>query len=433
MSTKNKFMFNTRTILASCISALILVYALALTCSMAAMEITAWTITFFVILYVLFDRMSGKPEFKLHTLGVEIPVLGLIIVAYFGLRLNAPDADHVFAIGRLRNLVLLFSMAYALQISKNLNRIMGVIWVAASVIAIYGIWQHFTGIDLWRHDHRALVQVPWGDQSAYSTVGFFSHHLTYGHSFMMILCLPWAVICVDGRLRPWQKAVALLSFALILLSLVFTYGRGVWLAILIALPLMTLFINRKIFLSTIALLLVGGFVLMKSNPLFAERAVSVFAENYNSNDDRRHLWQANLEMFKDHPWIGVGYQQNEALAQTYFKKLNIENGFGGHAHSNYIEILSTTGILGTTAYMLLILSFILMTLRVQTTVPRTHYWHRVFILAALGAQVAFHIGGLTQWNFGDSEVQHQFIFWLAVVSYMSFSYYSRIVPDDHSL
>ena len=74
-----------------------------------------------------------------------------------------------------------------------------------------------------------------------------------------------------------------------------------------------------------------------------------------------------------------------------------------------------------------------MTARLYSTIPSTHYWHRVFALSALGAQLAFHIGGLTQWNFGDAEVQHQFIFWLAIVAYMTQQYYVHIVPDDHSL
>src|SRR5947209_18474037 len=41
---------------------------------------------------------------------------------------------------------------------------------------------HYSGIDLWRHDHRALVQVNWGTTVVYSTVGFFNHHLTYARS-----------------------------------------------------------------------------------------------------------------------------------------------------------------------------------------------------------------------------------------------------------
>src|SRR6202044_1784448 len=105
-----------------------------------------------------------------------------------------PEGDFVFALGSIRNLLLLFVFAYALQVMKNLNRVFEIFLICATVIAAYGIWQHFTGIDLWRQTHRALVEVPWGGGGVYATVGFFSHHLTYGHSYMMILCVPWAAL-----------------------------------------------------------------------------------------------------------------------------------------------------------------------------------------------------------------------------------------------
>jgi O-antigen ligase len=157
-----------------------------------------------------------------------------------------------------------------------------------------------------------------------------------------------------------------------------------------------------------------------------------FSESPQEAEEKRLLWELNLAMFKDHPWIGVGYKQNEVLASTYAAKLNLQPT-SGQSHSNYIEFLATTGLVGFFSYMLFLLAFILMTARLLTSIPSTHTWHKVFVLAALGAQLAFHIGGLTHRNFGDDIVLHQFLFWLAVISYMSQRYYAHIVPDDRSI
>lgn len=408
-------------------------YVVALTCSMAAMEITSWTVVLLLILYVVAGRLGHKPGIEFHTIGAEFPLLIFIFVVILGLRLNAPESDFVFALGSLRNLVLLFTFTYALQLNKNLNRLFMIMIVCATIVSAYAIWQHFTGIDLWRQTHRALVPVPWGDQSSFQSVGFFSHHLTYGHSYMMILCLPTAALLLGRRMKWWQTLLCLISFSLLLTSLIFTYGRGVWIAIGVALPIMAFFASRKLFVAAVLLLAVAGGVLYKINPTIRERAASVFAENYTSNEERKKLWQANMEMFHDHPWIGVGYRQNEPLSEIYFKKLEIQDGMSGHAHSNYVELLATTGFIGFSCYMIFILAFVLITARLFASIPTTHFWHRVFALAALGAQIAFHVGGLTQWNFGDAEVQHQFLFWLAIVAYMSQRYYAHIVPDDHSI
>ncbi len=433
MVTAQQLNSSFRSFLAKAVALFITLYAIALTCSMAAMEIASWATAFFFCLYVTLDRRSKGRKVEIHTVGVELPMALLIITVICGLKINAPDGDFWFAAGSLRNLALLFFFAYAFQVSKNLNRLFFLLVTCGTIISIYGIWQHFTGIDLWRHSSRALMGVPWGDHTAYSTVGFFSHHLTYGHSYMMILCVPWAALLLGRHRRWWEILGFLISFGLLLTSLIFTYGRGVWIAILVGLPVMAFFASRKLFFISFALLLVGAGILYKSDPLIRERAMSIISDNYTSNDERRKLWQANMEMFHDHPWIGVGYRQNEPLSQEYYKKLDIKEGMSGHAHSNYVELLATTGMLGFGSYMLIILGFILMTARLYSSIPVTHYWHRVFALAALGAQIAFHVGGLTQWNFGDAEVQHQFIFWLAVVAYMSQRYYAHIVPDDNSL
>ncbi|MDZ4676793.1 MAG: O-antigen ligase family protein [Oligoflexia bacterium] len=433
MTSSQRIKSNIRAVLAKPLIILTYLYVVSLTCSMAGMEITAWMIALLFILYTIVDRISKNKHLEFHTIGIELPLLIFIIVVICGLKINAPEGDFWFALGSLRNLVLLVMFTYSLQLVRNLNRVFAILVGCASLIAIYGIWQHFSGIDLWRLSQRALVQVNWGDQSVYSTVGFFSHHLTYGHSFMMILCLPWAALLLSRRNRWWQIALFIVSFLLIFTSIIFTYGRGAWIALLVCLPMMAFFASRKLFFITVTLLAISGGGLLKFDSNFRERALSVFAQNYNSNEERKQVWQANMAMFHDHPWIGVGYRQNEPLTNTYYKKLGIPEGLAGHAHSNYVELLSTTGILGFSCYMLFILAFVLMTARLFSTIPTTHYWHRVFALSALGAQLAFHVGGLTQWNFGDAEVQHQFIFWLAVVAYMSQRYYAHIVPDDQSL
>src|SRR5206468_1777859 len=109
---------------------------------------------------------------------------------------------------------------------------------------------------------------------------------------------------------------------------------------------------------------------------------------YYSNEDRRNVWKANIAMFKDHIWTGIGAGQNEERLDEYYKKLGIESTFGGHAHNNYIQMLSTTGLLGFFFYMLFILSFLLMTHRLWGDIPETHFWHRVVALGALGAQIS---------------------------------------------
>lgn len=411
----------------------IYVYTIALTSSMAAMELGMMGVSLFFILYALADKFSPKKTLEWHTIGAEFPILGFIIVAVIGLLINDPGENLIYPLGSLRTFLFLFLLVYSLQVVKNLNRIMLVLIFCATVVAGYAIWQHYSGIDLWRQNHRALMPLPGADQSLYRSVGLFSHPLTYGHSYMMLLCLPFAGLILSKDSNWWQRALLLVSFLIMIISVVFTYGRGVWIAVAIALPAMAFFVSRKLLITAVILMAVVGGIAFKYNTMIHDRVMTLFAENYESNEDRKKLWQANMEMFHEHPWLGIGYRQNENQTAKYYEKLGIKDGMAGNSHSNYVEILATTGILGFGFYMLFILSFVLMAARLFSSIPHTHYWHRVFALSALGAQVAFHVGGLTQCNFQDAEVHNQYLFWLAVVAYMSQRYYAHIVPDDHSL
>ncbi len=405
------------------IKVLFVLYVIALTCSMAAMEIAGWGASISFCAWWLWGTKNKKITIKWKPVGVEITCLVFSLIVLIGLLINDQDSDLLYSFGRIRNLLLIFSLPMILQLFDKKQKLIEVILGCATVIAVYGIWQHFTGIDLWRHNHRALMPVPWGDHTGYSTVGLFNHHLTYGHSYVMILCIPWAGLLLDRGATWLRKSYYLTSAAIIGVSLIFTYGRGVWIAALIALPIMALLVSKRLVMVILSLFVLGSLLLCKIDPFFSERAKSIFSENYRSNAERKVLWQANMEMFRDHPWIGVGYQQNEKLVASYYKNMpGVGDALIGHAHNNYIQMLATTGILGFFCYMSFIALFLIMTLQLYQRIPKDQVWDKVMVLAALGAQVAFHVGGLTQFNFGDMKVMHQFIFWLALVAGLRYKY-----------
>jgi hypothetical protein len=173
-------------------------YVLALTCSMGAMEGGAMGIALFFILIVISDRFCQQKSIEWHTTGAELPIFLLLIAIAVGLLINNPT-DFISGFGSIRNVLLIFFIGYSLQVIKNLNRVFAVIVGAAFLISIYAIWQHYTGVDLWRHSNRALVDLPLGDRSVYQSVGFFSHHLTFAHSYMMLVALPWAAFLLSKK------------------------------------------------------------------------------------------------------------------------------------------------------------------------------------------------------------------------------------------
>lgn len=418
-------------VLAAPISLFLGLYTLALLTSMSGMEIFGWGTALFTLLTLVFKKQNRN--FQLFYTGLEIPLLLYLIIVYLGLYINAPEIDPLYAMGQQRWIILMFLLMYAFEISGGINRSLNIFIGVGTLIGAYAIFQHFTGIDIIRGDNRAVTPAPFTNGELYQSVGFLSHHLTYGYSFAQIICFPFAALLLGNYRSRWMSFLFLLSTTIIGLSLFWTYGRGVWIAVACSFLVMTAYVSRKTLVGFLIAAGILGFAAYQYNSSFQQRLDSIWASKYQSNDDRRDIWKANLEMFKDHPWIGIGFGVNEVKLHDYFDRMGIQNEFNGHAHNNYLQALSTTGFLGFSMYMIFILLLLLITNRLWLDIPETHFWHRVLALGALGSQVSLHIGGLTQWNFGDAEVNHLFIFIAAMVLYSAEHYRRGIVPDDYAL
>ncbi len=424
---------NVQAILDAPIPIFISLYALSLLTSMSGMEIFGWATCAFTLLYILANHFMRMREFYFFRLGVELPLLGLIFIVWLGLTINAPDAEKLDPMGSLRWILMLYLFTYTLELFPSLNKIMYIFLFGGTLVGAYGIFQHFTCLDLVRGAERPLTFAPVEGATTCQSIGFMSHHLTYGYSAGMFICFAFAGFLLGKRKSTWHRIGFFISTVVIALSLLWTYGRGVWIAVILAFFVMTSYVSKKHFFSFILIAAIIFGVVYTSNPELKERFNSIWSDQNFSNVERQGLWKANFEMFKDHPWLGVGYGQNLPRLQEYYQKVNVTREWGGHAHNNYLQMLSTTGILGFFCYMLFILTFLLMTHRLWLEVPETHFWHRVIILGALGAQICLHTGGITQWNFGDAEVNHLFIFILAMVAFLAEKYARGIVPDDYAL
>src|SRR5690606_36377502 len=140
----------------------------------------------FTLLTLIFTRQ--KRNFQLFYTGLEIPLILYLIVVYLGLYINAPEVDHVYAMGQQRWILLMFLLMYAFEISGGINRSLNIFIGMETLIGIYAIVQHFTGIDIIRGDNRAVTPAPFTNGELYQSVDFLSHHFTYGYSFAQIIC-----------------------------------------------------------------------------------------------------------------------------------------------------------------------------------------------------------------------------------------------------
>lgn len=104
----------------------------------------------------------------------------------------------------------------------------------------------------------------------------------------------------------------------------------------------------------------------------------------SSSGIRLELWRAGWLMFKEHPVLGVGSDNFEShiARQASARQVNRHMGAYSHAHSVYVHLLATKGLLGTALYLAIFIYAAWMFIAGRRVSRRT---------AALGL---FHLAGI---------------------------------------
>ncbi|CAN5542946.1 hypothetical protein BH10BDE1_BH10BDE1_36030 [soil metagenome] len=396
-------------------------YSIAILTTMAGMEIFGWLTFLLISIVAIFDRKKGVWILRRPLLETgDWALLSLMTVIILSAFIAAPqEADKLFIVGNARFVMLFLGMRFSLEAVTDragapaVEKAFRFLLVLIGVTSIYAISQHFNGIDYIRGHRDPITKYVFQGGSTFRSRGMWGHPVTFGHSMALSFSMIFGYAVSRNKFDKW-KAIGIGVSVLSATAILWSYTRGAWIAIAAAVAIMVLFLGRKIAISVYSgsvALLVGAFFASEE---FRQRLASVVSTTDLSNVQRIDIWKANIAMFKDHPIFGVGYGFNEDLITAYYEKLGITQEFGGHAHNNYLQFLSGTGILGFAAYTAFTGIFLWMSIKLLRTVKKGTATYGL-VLGALGAQVALLVGGLTECNFKDAEVNHQFMFICALV------------------
>lgn len=267
--------------------------------------------------------------------------------------------------------------------------------LGGTIAAVYGIMQHWTGADWYRTltgrelEVRARVQGAGG----YAVIGFFSSYLTFAH--LMVFPLAAATTrALAGSVPAAAGAVAMLA------AIVLSTARGAWIALLGGVVVLALVGGRRWAVRLVpAALVVAGLTVAVSPNLRAQIEPMFTLEGPNAG--RVAIYRANLDIVREHPLLGFGFGRYRPHAKPYYEPYPAADR-KSHAHNNFLHMAAEAGLLGLTAFALLYA----MILRLGWEAVRATRGSPVGATAAgawLGI-VAFLLGGLTQYNFGDNEV-----------------------------
>jgi O-antigen ligase len=144
---------------------------------------------------------------------------------------------------------------------------------------------------------------------------------------------------------------------------------------------------------------------------FKARLYSGFDLKDTTTKGRVEIFQTGIRMIAAHPLTGVGPRMVKKEASNYREELEFPEWAYQHFHNNAIQIGAEMGIPALLVWLGLWL-WIAYDLFVFWWRKSNDQFASMIALMALCVMVAFHLMGLLEYNFGDSEIAILMIFFV---------------------
>jgi O-antigen ligase len=297
-----------------------------------------------------------------------------------------------------------FLISFGIQSVEQLGRVLRLLVIAASILAIYGIVQHFTGVDYIKHK----TVHTWNN--TYKAMGLLGHHITFGVFYAWAFSISLAfLVSASQRLR--SRIVWTLPTCLCALAVLYSYSRAAWLGALAS--FLTVMSLRRFRVDYLVAVLLGVLVIaVLLEPGALQRAVGPAAGETASEGDatRVLLLKTSMRMIAAYPVFGIGPGAFRAAFENF--KVAGDYSTTCHAHNDYVNFAVHTGIIG----LVILITVMAIVLRGAVHVYRAgvDLQSQRYLLALIGGLVAILVSGLFQCNLTDSEIAIQA--WLIIGS-----------------
>jgi O-antigen ligase len=309
----------------------------------------------------------------------QAPPFGAALIVYAALTLVSvafsldPTASLIDAKEVL--LFLVVPVVFRFARGQRAQTVATVIVTVGAATAVFGVVQY--GI----LEYDNLGQRPSGSMG---------HYMTYSGLLTLVIALAGARVLFDRRERIWS----LLVMPALLAALAVTLTRSYMIGAAAAIGLLC--VLRDYRLVVVAPMAAALFVVV-APPQITARMYSSFDMEDPTVRDRFAMSRSGLRIVGDHPFTGVGPDMIKEVYAEYRDAGAVQDE-NPHLHNVPLQIAAERG-LPTLGAWLLFLGLVIRDLlrRMHTTASRA------LAAAGLAAVAGMLVGGLFEYNFGDSE------------------------------
>lgn len=356
---------------------------------------------------------------------------------------------------------------------RYIEKSIDVMLIATSLVAIYGILQHF-GLDF----------VDWAQSPKERIFSTFGNPNFLGAYLVMVIPLALSRLIAIGSSQSSNKGtnwkVPILRWMLVLLCamlftcLIWTLSRGAWVGFLASLVVFGTLVGKKrlrenrrwlslvliIFVFTTAIFILpkkgrnisaqlagdANHTAYRKGSVVGERVASILELKEIGIAGRICAWEDTLKMVKEHPFLGTGLDTFGLTFQKYkstkFVRIVGKNIIADYPHNEFLQVATTMGLIGLAVYLWLWITFLTTGIRLVRQTRRFTVQQNKFALKHpvenLASTVPFIVPGilasvvalLIQNQLGFSTLTTSTLFWFLMGITMGLR--NRMLNPDYS-
>ena len=243
-----------------------------------------------------------------------------------------------------------FIIIRLLEDDKDLKVLLAGFVILLAVLALHGLYQYAVGVPIpesWTTSTEAGVRTR-----------VFS--LTGSPNILGSLLVLLAPLAAAGLYYFHHRLAKLACLALVLISmltLLFTFSRGAWLGMILAVALFSLFVDGRL----LALMGAAMAAVLVCVPSITSRITFLFSTDYAEATElggRAFRWATGLSLLREsHPWLGYGLGMFGGAVAMHNKLLDeTEDFYYFYMDNYYMKTLVEMGYIGLIAFILLLIA-----------------------------------------------------------------------------
>ena len=290
---------------------------------------------------------------------LEAALLLYMAVGLLLMMLNRPYPDIAWAGYRaqVEYILWFFILLRLIDDEKDAKTLLFGFITVVTLLALHGIYQYIIAVpipDTWVTKTEAGVRT-----RVFSLTG--SPNI-FGS--LLLMAAPAAAGCMYYFKNGWLKFLALCATGAICLSILFTFSRGSWVGLVVAVVLFSLYLDRRL-LGLMGVGMAGVLVLF---PSITSRLTYLFTPEYRVASEvggRALRWETGMELLHESsPWLGFGLGRFGGAVAMNNQVLDKTDEFSYFYMDNYyLKTLVEMGYLGLIFYIVALIAFFIMALR----------------------------------------------------------------------